>query len=390
MKDLWAVAFWMDLLRPLKDRPFWNTETATCWNGSTAANGYKEPGFCRVNSWLPIALGGEANLYWLWRAHWSGQELMHGSVVSSCGRPLHMIGEVQEIAAGFRKAEDFLNNTKPTPSGLGLHFSGNVWWLFKFQPMVNGFDYNQKILHTAYRPLMQMQLRPDVIDPAQSLEQYRLIFSPYLPALDEGRLRERIYRWIEDGGTWVVGPLSDNRTLDATKYTQSPFGSLEEWAGVYCKYEIPGDPRDFAVQWPDGHEEPGSVWYAGFEPRGAEVLATYNEGELAGLAAVTRKAIGKGQIIVLGTMPRPEALQQLLWEIGRGAGVTPVAKATPNLLVVPREGAAGKGIVAVELENQPASISLSKPMTDILTGQRYAAGTVDLPAYSVTVFKEDE
>jgi hypothetical protein len=36
----------------------------TCWNGSVTANGYKEPGFCRVNGWLPIALGGAISLIW--------------------------------------------------------------------------------------------------------------------------------------------------------------------------------------------------------------------------------------------------------------------------------------------------------------------------------------
>ena len=81
-----TVPFWYDYIRTLCDRPFWNTETSTCWNGSTTANGYKEPGFCSANSWLPIALGGEACLYWLWRSHWAGHELMHGSVVSSAGR----------------------------------------------------------------------------------------------------------------------------------------------------------------------------------------------------------------------------------------------------------------------------------------------------------------
>ena len=54
---LGKAVFWMDFARPMKPRPFWNTETHTCWNGSTTANGYKEPGFCRANSWLPVALG---------------------------------------------------------------------------------------------------------------------------------------------------------------------------------------------------------------------------------------------------------------------------------------------------------------------------------------------
>lgn len=386
MDNLWQVVFWMDFIRPIKEAPFWNTETSTCWNGATTANGYKEPGFCRANSWLPIALGGEANLYWLWRAHWSGQELMHGSVVSSCGRPLHIIDEVREIAEGFQRAGSFLRETRPVNTGLALHFSGYAWWLFEFQPMVNGFNYGEKLLNAFYHPLIQSQLRPDVIDPAASLEPYKVLCSPLLPALDESGLRERLEAWIKDGGIWVVGPLSDNRTLDATKYTHAPFGSLEEWTSAICKYQIPGDPRDFHIQWKDGGKGQGSIWYDGFELHGGEALATYEEGPLKGLAAAARFRMGKGWIYVLGTLPQPSDLQRLLLDISEEAGIAPVGKASDNLLLVPREGDEGTGMVVVELENRPAFLELSKEMEDLLSGRRYK-GRVEIAPYTVMVLK---
>lgn len=185
MENLWEVGFWYDMIRPLKTAPFWNTETATCWNGAGAANGYKEPGFCVVNSWLPIAFGGEANLYWLWRQHWSGQELMHGAVVSSQGRPLHIIGEVQEIARGFAASAEFLNGTRPVSNGLGLHFSHKAHWIFAYQQMVSGLNYLGKMTYEIYHPLAQAQLRPDVLQPHVDLSPYKVIFSPLLPTLEE-------------------------------------------------------------------------------------------------------------------------------------------------------------------------------------------------------------
>jgi beta-galactosidase GanA len=390
MDNLWETAFWMDYLRPLKQRPFWNTETSTCWNGSTAANGYREPGFCRANSWIPIALGAEANLYWLWRAHWSGHEVMHGSVVSSSGRPLHIFGEVQEVSAGYRAAADFLNGTRPTPAQLALHSSEFAWWLFEYQPMVNGFRYNRRMLDF-YQPLRMAHLRLDVIDPAASLDAYRVVLSPYLPALDEAGLRGRLRAWIEAGGTWVVGPLSDICTLDATKHTHAPFGCLEEWAGVYCPFELPADPREFALQWNDGRTSSGSVWYSAFEPRDAETLASYTEGPIRDLAAVTRKTIGNGQIIVLGTMPQPDDLQRLILDLCGSVGIQPSLgerqKASENLLVVPRSGPAGSGLVTVEIHNRPATLTLDHKMTDLITGQAHE-GTLNLPPYAVMVLKD--
>lgn len=384
--DVWQAAFWMDYLRPLKNRPFWNTETSTCWGGNVVAVGYMEEGFCRANSWLPYALGGEANLYWLWRTHWAGHELMHGAVLSAAGRPMHTYGEVVEVANGLKAAGDFLRGTKPGEIGVGVHFSALSWNLFPTQPQVKGFMYQWQLLTGVIRPMMDAQLRADVIDPAADLAPYRMIASPFLPMLDESGLRQRLKQWIEAGGTWIVGPMSDKRNLEGAKFTNAPYGSLEEWGGVYCKCEIPGDPRQFKMKWDDGTEAEGSVWYDAMELRGAEALATYTEGPMRGLAAVTRRRMGRGQVVILGTMPKQPEMRKLLERLAADAHVPQAAKASPNLLVVPREGPAGKGLICIELQNKPATITLPQPATDVLTGKRHT-GQVEFGPFGVMVLK---
>jgi beta-galactosidase GanA len=389
MDNLWRQVFWMDYVRPLKKAPFWNTETATCWNGGVTANGYKDPGFCRANSWLPISLGGEANLYWLWRSHWSGQELMHGAVVSSCGRPLHMIDEVREVSRGFRACASFLNGTRPAPTGLAMHVSTLACTQFRYQSMVQGFDYLDYMIDRVYRSMMDAHLRADIIDPAASLDPYRVVFSPFLPTLDESGLRQRLHRWIENGGTWIVGPLSDVRTLDGTKPTHAPFVCLEEWAGVRCKFEVPGNPRDFTLAWHDGGRSTGSLWYSGFETANAEILATYADGPLEGLAALTETSVGEGRIVLLGTLLRPQDLQGLLLRLSAQCDIRPAAEATPNVLVVPRKGEAGEGVMLVELHNQRGTVTLQGPAKDLLTGKTYS-NTVEVGPYEVMVLQFDE
>lgn len=384
---LHKVTFWFDFIRTLCDRPFWNTETATCWNGSTTANGYKEEGFCRVNTWLPIALGGEACLYWLWRSHWAGHELMHGSVVSSSGRPLHMIDEVREVSRGFEVSSEFLSNTEVVKPKLALHFSCFEWHLLGAQPMVRDFRYIDQLIDRYYVPMTERQLRVDVIDPSASLDDYDVVVSPFVAALDESGLRERLKKWIEDGGTWIAGPLTDIRTMDCTKFTHSPFGSLEEWTGVYCKYQIPGDPRDFAMRYSDGTEALGKIWYDGFVQNGAEVLATYTEGPLSGLAAIVRKRMGKGQIILLGTVPDPDHLVGIISEAG-SSELGPYFEASSNVLVVPRKGNGMEGAVVIELKNEPGKIELPCSYKDLLTGQSLK-GELDVPGYTVMVLQKE-
>ncbi len=322
------------------------------------------------------------NCYWLWRMHWSGQELTHGAVLSTAGRPKQIFGEVQAISKGFKAAADFLNNTKPTKSGLAMHFSHRAAWMFVNQPMVSGFDYMYAILNSAYHPLIHAQLRPDVILPSADLSPYRVIYTSFLPALDEDGLRERMKAWIENGGTWIVGPMSDIRTPDGAKFKDAPFRSLEEWGGVYCKYDIPAASRTVGVRWSDGRTSEGATSFDGLELRGAEALATYTGHPVEGLAAVTRNSMGKGQVIVVGTVIPPQDVQALMCE----AGALPVAQASDNLVVVPREGSGGKGMIVVEVENRSGALTLPAPMIDLITGIAHS-GTLELAPYSVMALR---
>ncbi len=393
MENLWQAAFWMDYIRPLRKKPFWNTETSTCWSGaSMVRGGYLDKGFCLINSLLPYALGGEANLYWLWRAHWSGQELMHGSVLSTSGRPMYMYGEVQSVTEICKKAQRFLLNTKPVRTGLALHVSCSNSLMFDSQGILEGFHYKENLLDSFYHPMLHSQFRPDLLEPSLPLDGYRVIFTPFLLNLDGGNLRARIEAWVLGGGTWIVGPLSDIRTACGTKYIHSPFGSLETFAGITLKYSVPCSRENlFPAEWKDGTLWDGHAWFDGFELKGAEGLAFYTEDarELSGLAAVTDKKVGKGRVIVLGSIPSESSFQKLLYSVCSAAGIKPAAKASPNLLAVPREGKGLKGMFVLELEHKAGKLLLNTPMTDLITGKTYN-GEIKIPPYGALILEIDQ
>ncbi|MCL5271322.1 MAG: beta-galactosidase trimerization domain-containing protein, partial [bacterium] len=298
----------------------------------------------------------------------------------------------QETARGYGAAAEFLNATRPARSGLALHFSHQTHFIRKNQPMIAGFQYQETMIRRIYHPLIQAQLRPDVIHPVADLSPYRVVLSPYEAALDEEGLRGRVKAWIEAGGTWITGPQSDIRTTDGAKFTHAPFGSLEEWTGAWCRFTVPSEPIEFHLRWSVGAlagvESTGWQWYDAFEPRAAEALAVYTDGPMEGLAAAVRRRMGKGQIVVLGTMPPPEIWQKLVLELSGQAGVAPAADASANLMVAPREGTDGRpaGVVVVELENKPARLKLDREATDLLTGRKLR-GEVEIAPFAVLALK---
>ena len=385
--NLWVAAMWFDYLRPMRPAPFWNTETQTCWNGSTeVGQSIKPEGFCRVNSFMPLALGGEANMYWLWRTHWAGHELMHGSVLDASGQPRHIFGEVQDTAAMMAKSADFLNATR-VDTQVGFHYTSLNWNMMNSQRVVAGM--NPARVEQFYKPVIDAGLRPDLIDAEESLDKYKLIFSPLMMTIEEGDLPRRIGEWVREGNVWVVGPLSDIRTSIGTRYQDRNFGMLEELTGARWLYGIPDAEKRIRSVWTGSDDAfEGDLWYDIFDEDDENALATVTQGHSAinGKACVIHRRVGKGHVIVLGTVPGYDELRGLISMACELAGIA-CDTVEGQVLVSPRKGEAGEGVILVEYAGQKGAYRLAGEATDVLTGKTYT-GRIELDPYDILVLKK--
>ena len=387
VEDLPTLPLWFDYIRSF-GKPFWNTETATGWNGSAEISQVAKPvGFCRVNSWLPVALGGEANMYWLWRQHWAGHELMHGSVIYANGRPLPMFDEVQQISREFDIARDFLRETK-VETDLAVHFTSLSWKLFQVEPIISGFYYNERMRENFYLPVTRMGRRPDVIDSCKELSGYKVLVSPLVMSIEENDLPQRIKDWVREGGHWVVGPMTDIRNALGAHYTDRAMGYVEEMTGCQLVASIPDSGNVVKSRWSDGTPMSANLWQQVYTPaENGQVLASVTEGysSILGTALIQKIPYGKGAIWLLGTIPNEEDLQKLMDLVCKDAGI-PVPETTGTVTAIPRKGETRRGLILVETGNAPGSYALDEPMTDLLTGKRYE-GKVELKPYDLLVLE---
>ena len=389
--------FWFDYMRPVKDTPFWVTETSTCWNGSTSTpSNIRIEGFCRANSWLPIVLGAEANMYWLWRQHWAGHELMHGAVLYASGRPMHTFGEVQEIADGYAKCADFLENTR-VQTDFAMIASTTTDYLMKQQAVVWEPDAHQwetaycKRLYRVYDAIAEAGIRPDVLTPMGSLDRYRILFTPFLMTLEEENMQERITAWVENGGIWLAGPMTDIRNGIGVHYRDRETGILEALTGATLVQQIPDAEHRTTAAWADGSPFLANKWLQLYEvPEDAQVMATVTGGysALVGKALVFRKTVGKGQIWVLGTEPSREDLVRLLNLVLEETGSSH-PKVSGSVAAAFRAGSRFRGICAQEYGGSSGTLTLSTPHTDLLTGQTHV-GQITLHPWQTLILQETE
>ena len=384
-ENLTDEIFWFDFLRNIKEKPFWNTETATTWNGSVAISQFMKPeGYCRVNSWLPVALGGESNMYWLWRQHWAGHELVHGSVITPEGRPSHVFGEVQKTASDFEKAADFINNTRvQTP--VAMHFTSKSWQLFDQQPIFEGNSYDHELM-AFHRSLMKNGVRPDVIGAKNALDNYKIIFTPLQMTLEDDNMAEKIEAFVKNGGVWVAGPMTDIRNTIGAHYTDRAMGMIENMLGVELAYSVPTDGKYLKAAWADGEEITVRRWAELYDNlKGGETLAHVTEGHtsLKGKTVIGKYAYGKGKVVLVGAMSDEKGYEKLTRIALEEAGVAG-EKTQGTLVVIPRKGNGREGLIVIEAGNREGEIALEGEMTDVLTGEKHA-GNMKIAPYSVHV-----
>lgn len=389
-ENLWEAGFWFDFIRPVLDAPFWNTETSTCWNGHHRISQTVKPeGFCFVNSWLPIALGGEANLYWLWRTHWGGHELMHGSVLDASGRPMHVFGEVQRVAETYKKASDFINGTKvETP--VAMHFTSLTRNMEFGQKVFDGFDYRKLLMNNFYRPITDLGIRPDVIDSEASLDKYKVLFTNLVFTLEDRGMGERIREWVENGGVWVVGPLTDVRNCDGAKFKHRPYGMLEEMTGIKWDFSAPDQNGDIKCTYADGRAFEGTRWFELSEPDG-DTLASVTEAPhsaLLGKSVLAKKKVGKGTVYVLGSIPTYEAMKDIIIpEVMSKVGISHFA--SEGVVVVDRKGSEYEGKIIVDVMGKGGEYRIPYNARDILTDTQYNSGDLlEIKPYEVYVLEK--
>lgn len=175
------------------------------------------------------------------------------------------------------------------------------------------------------------------------MDEYKLVFTPFMPDLTEADLIGRMLAWTKNGGTWVVGPMSDNRNRSGAKFTDRALGNLENIAEVRQEFYLPGGeayPVGFACG-ASGNSLP--VFYEAYTVSGkAETVAEFSDGEyIKGYSAITSTPYGKGKIIILGFVPSPETLQEFAKFLAAENGVKPLTTADKNVVTVMREGEKG-------------------------------------------------
>ncbi len=366
--------FWLDYNRTLKDVPFWVTETQPGWFGAhTADGGARVTGSVYNNIYATFIKGGNMHLFWHFRAHPSGQELMHGALIDCAGREYYFTPEIKKAYKEIVNLSSVFNGSKVRSSVAIMHSTTSENML-NVVPMHEGFNYKQAI-ENVYRGFLGYGV--DVISEKADLSKYRVFVTPYLAHIPE-YLFEKIIAWVKNGGRWIAGPMTDLFDNTLSRSTKNPFYHLEEISGVRLKYSVPVHHAEYKADWEKGKHLVLGQYYDGYELCGARSLAHYTEGDLKGLSAITEMQVEKGTIALVGSHISADDYVLI-------SGEKPILPASNNLALNIRDGQR-KIVTCMEIDGVWGSLELDGDYTELISGSVFS-GKLEIEPYGVRLFE---
>ncbi|WP_328466054.1 beta-galactosidase [Actinoplanes sp. NBC_00393] len=297
----------------------------------------KEPGRLTRHSLGYVARGSNGAMYFQWRQPRGGAELFHSALVPHAGPDSPVFREAVGLGRTLKSLSPQVADAAPRTARIAVTWDAPSWWALQGggRPSAD-IDYLAAV-RQAHRALFRSKLETDFVFPGVStdaLGDYRMIVVPHLYLVsDEAAAAFRDY--VAEGGHLVVGHLSGIADPAGRIRLGGYPGAFREVLGVRVVEWHPQPPEtEFALD--DGLR--ASRWAERVETAGAQTLARYTAGVLAGAPAVTRNRFGAGSAWYLSTALTDDSLARLLRQVAAEAGVEPVLPGLPSQVEAVRRG----------------------------------------------------
>jgi beta-galactosidase len=330
-------------------------------------NRAKPPGGLLTDSLAHVARGADGIGFFQWRASRAGAEKFHSALVPHAGPDSAAFREVLELGAALGRLEELAGSR--VEAHAALLFDWAAWWACDLGSHPSADLRYLDAAHDWHRALTGLGLTVDVRPPwtdAAELARYPLVVVPTL-YLSRDATTAALTGYAEGGGqllvTYFSGIVDEHDHVRLGGYP----GAFRELLGVRGEEFhplMPGETVPLAGSPLDGAD--ATLWTERLTAPGAEVLARYAAGPLAGVPALTRRPVGAGAAWYLATRPDPAATTRLAARLARDAGLDTV-ELPAGAEVVRRRGADGRSWLFV-VNHADDAARVPAVGTDLVTG----------------------
>ena len=384
------TAFWHDLYRSLKKRPFLLMESTPSLVNWKSYNKPKKPGMDVLSAMQAVAHGSDSVQYFQWRKSRGSSEKLHGAVVGHDGTgDTRVFRSVQKTGQILKQIDEICGTLTQAKAAIVFDWE-NMWALDDAQGYANVGKQYMNTCYEYHRVFWEKGIDCDIISPKADLSGYALVVAPMLYMTDEETI-ENLKQYVAAGGTlygtYMLGTVNET---DLCWLGGMPGGALKEVFGILAE-EIdtlyPHEQQHAGM----GDREFTLVDYCEvIHAKGTRVLAEYADGWYAGMPAATENRYGKGLAVYQACRDREGLKDALLDRLIRDAGIQPnLPCALPHGVTAHSRTDGVHTYIFVEnySDQTVEEVALPGSMTDLLTGENVTS--VQLPPYGFGIFRKE-
>jgi beta-galactosidase len=263
-----------------------------------------EPGEMRRMAWTSIARGADGLLFFRERSCRFGAEEYWEGILDHDNVPRRRYREAARIGAELARAgRELLGSTVRIDVGVaGADFAVQ----HGHEPISHGLPSPRHSGEAVHGAFYRAGHAVGVVHPADSLAGLKLYIIPHFAIFDPAWV-PALEAFVREGGTLVVGARTACRDPRSNVVPDTLPGCLRGLVGAsveeYGRQNKP-ERRPLALRI-DGADTDTSttLWYEQLAPdtaAGTEVVARWTTRHLAGSPAITRRALGQGQVLYVG------------------------------------------------------------------------------------------
>jgi beta-galactosidase len=375
------LAFSADLTRGVAGGAPWllmeHSTSAVNWQDRNVP---KRPGELRRTTLQHVARGADAALFFQWRASRAGAEKFHSGLVPHAGTESRVWREVVELSRTLDRIEELAGSR--SRNSVAMLFDWQAWWATELDSHPSLDVTYLDRAHALHGALLDRGIGVDIVHPEADLSGYSLLLVPTLYLVTDAaaaRLRDAVEAGATALVTYFSGIVDENDHVRLGGYP----GAFREMVGVRVEEFVPlrkGEKVRLSIG------VSADVWTEDLQLDGAEPLATYVDGPLVGVPALTRHSVGRGVAWYLPCRMDENGTARLVDRLVAEAGVTPVTATRPGVEVVRRVADDGRSwVFALNHTDMPATLSLTGH--DLVSG-RPVNGALHLDKGGVAVVRE--
>ncbi|MFB5678882.1 beta-galactosidase [Paenibacillus terreus] len=356
--------------------------------------GSPRPGQIRLWSYQSVLHGSDLLVYFRWRTATFGTELYWHGINDHHNQPNRRVREVAQIGEEFAIIGAAIAGTAYQADVAILQDYDNEWdgeldeWHGPLQWQSKRAWYKQ--LQYRHIPANLMTLRSTTA--LADLTKYKVIVYPH-PAIMTDQTAELLTQYVAQGGMLLFGARTGYKNPHGHCYMRPLPGPVAELCGITIEdYTLikgtvpPAELRFIGSHLPSGTKAVGFNEILHLEDPEVEIVAEYANEYYAGKPALTRRAVGKGQVWYYGAAFSEPVVDALIGELGL---VSPAA----DWLDVPAEVEFGMRssngtsyAFLLNYSDRPAMIRFKKELKDLITGT-LVKHEVQMEPYGVLVLE---